>query len=223
MEKKVYEVIIDDLKEKIRTGEITNGDKLPGERELSEKLSLCRSGVREALKILVGMGIVECTQGSGYYLKKNFEDSMLESFNLFFLAAGQPGLELIDFRQAIEEKALELAIDKISEEKICKLEDIVMKLSDCENQYDASLDAKFHEEIIKASENIFFISLYNSCRITIKEFIGHITSKILRNSKGKEKLFSDHEEILKYIKLKKKDKALKVLRSHFELMKNNYE
>lgn len=214
-------ILFEELKLRLKNKELKSGDKLPPERDLASTLQISRSTTREALKTLETMGILECIQGSGYYIKNNFDDALLQSFTIFFLALGQPTLELIEFRQAIEEKALELTIAKITPERIEKLENILNKISLSNNIEKAELDIEFHKEIVQASENMFLISVYTSSRIIISEFIHHFFKKMVKEDQSENILFDQHKEILEAIKNKDTNLALLKLKSHFSLLKEN--
>ncbi|WP_455796547.1 FadR/GntR family transcriptional regulator [Clostridium butyricum] len=56
---KVYEAIIEQIKDSVKNGELKSGDKLPSERELAEKLQVSRTSVREALKALSMLGLID--------------------------------------------------------------------------------------------------------------------------------------------------------------------
>lgn len=62
---RAYTVVLDWLEERLRAGEITVGDKLPGERQLAENFSISRASVREAIRVLDAMGLVRSATGSG--------------------------------------------------------------------------------------------------------------------------------------------------------------
>jgi DNA-binding transcriptional MocR family regulator len=61
----MYTVVLDWLEERLRSGEISVGDKLPGERHLAEEFGISRASVREAIRILDAMGLVRSSTGSG--------------------------------------------------------------------------------------------------------------------------------------------------------------
>ena len=61
--KKVYEQVIEQIQESIFNGELKKGDKLPSERELSEQMRVSRTSIREALRVLETLGVVESKQG----------------------------------------------------------------------------------------------------------------------------------------------------------------
>ena len=75
---KVYDQFIEEIKNKIKCGEIKKGDKLPSEREMAESLRVSRASIREALRALEVIGLIESRQGAGNYIKTNFDNSLFE-------------------------------------------------------------------------------------------------------------------------------------------------
>ena len=69
--KKVYEQVIEQIQKNIMDGTFKKGDKLPSERELSEKMAVSRTSIREALRVLETMGVVESKQGEGNFIFSN--------------------------------------------------------------------------------------------------------------------------------------------------------
>ena len=82
---KVYEVIMEEIKDIVKKGELKSGEKLPSERELADKLEVSRTSVREALKALTMLGLIESKHGEGNFIKSNFENSLLEPLSIVFL------------------------------------------------------------------------------------------------------------------------------------------
>ena len=64
---KVYEAIMEQIKESVKSGELKRGDKLLSERELAEKLEVSRTSVREAIKALNMLGLIESRHGDGNF------------------------------------------------------------------------------------------------------------------------------------------------------------
>ncbi|MFW6381098.1 MAG: FadR/GntR family transcriptional regulator, partial [Bacillota bacterium] len=65
---KLYEKVVFQIKEKIAKGELQEGDKLPPERELTKMLNVSRSSVREAMKTLEVIGLVNIKHGQGIFI-----------------------------------------------------------------------------------------------------------------------------------------------------------
>ena len=65
---KIYFLVIDYIKELVKKGEVKFGGKIPSERELMSTLGMSRNSIREALRTLENMGLLECRQGQGNFL-----------------------------------------------------------------------------------------------------------------------------------------------------------
>ena len=138
------------------------GTKLPSEQELSRQLGVGRSTVREALRVLGHLGIVESRSGLGTYVAdRSFQHEPLEGEK-----AVKALNDLYEFRRAVEEPAARLAAERHTAEQLghiracwreCQL--AVEKSSPDEF---AKLDFIFHFSIIKAAQNQFLIEGYRT-------------------------------------------------------------
>ncbi|MGL4521614.1 MAG: FadR/GntR family transcriptional regulator [Bacilli bacterium] len=88
------------------------GEKLPSERELTETLSVSRSSVREGLRALELLGIIETRVGEGTFLKDSSEFQVVEMLGLFFLQSEDTLLDILGARTMIERQALAELLDK---------------------------------------------------------------------------------------------------------------
>lgn len=106
----LYVQIADDLLDRIESGEIRPGDRLPTERKLSEQLNVNRLTVRRAFKLLETQGLLERRQGSGTYLadrKIERQASVLISFTKGMQRRGYlPGARVILFERKTVEPSL---------------------------------------------------------------------------------------------------------------------
>ena len=84
---KVYEKVIEQVKDLVKSGELKSGDKLPPERDLSEQLQVSRTSIREALRALEMLGLVETKQGEGNFIKTDFENSLVEPLSIVYMYA----------------------------------------------------------------------------------------------------------------------------------------
>ena len=81
---KVYLEIMRQIKEGIRSGQLKKGDRLPSERQMAEQLRVSRATVREAIRSLEIMGLINCVQGEGNFIPKNLDNSLTEPMSLIF-------------------------------------------------------------------------------------------------------------------------------------------
>ncbi len=85
--RKTYEAIIDHIKSDLINGNLHTGQKLPPERELAKQHGVSRTSIREALRTLEILGVIESIQGSGNFISANVEKSLIESMSMMFFIA----------------------------------------------------------------------------------------------------------------------------------------
>ena len=81
---KLYIEIVKQLREMISEDELKPGDKIPSERELSERLNVGRSSVREALRALELLGLIGTRIGEGTFIKDFHENQLVKLVSTLF-------------------------------------------------------------------------------------------------------------------------------------------
>ena len=189
---KVYKIIMKQIKDIVKSGELKRGDKLPSERELALRLNVSRTSVREAIKALETLGLVESKHGGGNYIKNDFEDILLEPLSIAFMLLGSNNSEILELRKVIEPEVASMAAKNITENEIKELENIIEKLSKTtDSKICASLDKEFHYVIAKASKNHLLSTIVFSVSSLIEEYIDE--SKMYEIDR--EKVINDHKII----------------------------
>ena len=154
MDVKTHESVINYVKSEILSGNLKKGGKLLPERELAKRIGVSRTSVREGLRILQMLGVIESVQGGGNYITGNIEKSITETLSMMFLLQQTDGRQISELRDALENKAIELAIENITDERIKELEAILSEMETTRDESRAAkLDKDFHYAIIKASNN----------------------------------------------------------------------
>lgn len=123
----VVESIVQNIKELLYSEKLIPGDKLPSERVLSSYFGISRNSLREALKTLEALDIVEIKHGSGIYLKK-------PSFNvlsipiMILLNTDRKALEeLIEARKIVDAEIAALAAERSTLENLLPIEEYLEK------------------------------------------------------------------------------------------------
>ena len=112
MENREYFAVLQYIKTLIIQGKLNIGDKLPTERHLSETLSLSRNTVRDAMRIMSSMGLVESRQGSGNYLSNKVSRNISATVDFMLLLEESNYLEINQIRlmpQACQVPSLPIA------------------------------------------------------------------------------------------------------------------
>jgi DNA-binding FadR family transcriptional regulator len=150
----------------------TKGSKLPTEQDLGRQLGVGRSTIREALRVLGHLGVVESRAGLGTYVVNR----AVPKGSIKRPLSPQALNELYEFRLAIEMPAARLAAERRTAKQ---MSDIVAAWQACTaavKRNDASefakLDYNFHYSIVQASGNAFFIDAYATVRNSFGDYVG---------------------------------------------------
>ena len=175
--------VTEQLKERIITGTYKTGEKLPNETALCESFGVSRITVREALKKLNMMGILDIRQGRGTFVKP-------VDLSLFM----KPLYQLIDFedvdiesiysaRKYLETGTASMAAEKRTEEDVARLGEILGKLKEAIETEDLiaieGFDSQFHLEVAKTARNPILYACLEAIeeinRTCLKRFSKYLT------------------------------------------------
>ena len=107
---KVYQGVLEEIRVYIQDHHLYPGDKLPSERELAEKLQAGRSSIREALRALELLGLIETRRGEGTFLRSYQSLQSVELLSSFILLEDRTREELVEAKRIIEKESIKLAI-----------------------------------------------------------------------------------------------------------------
>lgn len=152
-----YEQIVKQIQQAIRDGQIVPGDRLPTERELSERFGVSRSVVREAIKVLGAIGLVESRQGSGSFIRNSTIESISRAFVLSVSPDSSSVERLFEFRQILETQAARLAAERRTPEQaesLLEIAQMVQVPADPDNwAVFGKADGCLHQAVAEASGN----------------------------------------------------------------------
>lgn len=152
-EQKVYYLVIDYIKQLVKENKIGFGGKIPSERELMETLGYSRNSIREALRTLEHMGLIESRQGKGNYLVNQMGESLNSIFSMLIFMKESDYLEVNQVRRAIESQAFYLALDRIGEAERSRFREIMENMEKADHQSKVQADHDFHQMLIQCSGN----------------------------------------------------------------------
>jgi GntR family transcriptional repressor for pyruvate dehydrogenase complex len=158
----VTDEVINRIRSEFLSGRYKIGDKLATERELSGKLGVGRSTVREALKALSALGFIDILQGRGVFVRKTVDDSDDKIRDWFALHEFQL-MDFMEVRMSLEPLAVRLAIERASEEEVQRVGDILTLFEKAASESNvvelAHTDEAFHSAIMEATHNRLLITM----------------------------------------------------------------
>jgi GntR family transcriptional repressor for pyruvate dehydrogenase complex len=155
---------IDRLQAMVLSGDLKPGQRLPREADLAKTLGLSRNSLREAVRALSLVRILDVRQGDGTYVSDLSMESLVTALT-FVVEFHQDSsvLELLEMRRILEPAASELAVARISQPALQELEEILRRVtSDSSVEELVAVDIEFHRAIGVASGNAMLASLIES-------------------------------------------------------------
>jgi len=208
-EKSLVQKIIDEIKKSLIKEELLPGDKLPSEEQLCNKFSVSRISVREAIKMLSALGVVNIKRGDGTYISKGVNPSVFNSLIFQLIIQDKSSEELAELRTMLEIGVIEVVMDKRTPEDIKKIEKSVQnfekehsrEILDIERLINCDLD--FHLKVAESTHNSLIIGIAEAIfQLYVASF-----SKILYKRSSVKESIKIHEMILEGIKNKDIEKT----------------
>ncbi len=160
----VTDQAIAQIKQMIVSGELSPGDRLPKESDLAARLGLSRSSLREAVRALTLIRILDTRQGDGTYVT-SLEPAILTDALSFLVDFHQDStvLALLEVRRVLEPAATAMAAQRITEDELAELSRLLDEMAVCETVEEfVENDLTFHRTIAAASGNAVLASLLDS-------------------------------------------------------------
>ena len=152
---RIYEEIVRQIKGMIAEGRLKSGDQLPPERDLAEKFLVSRTSVREALRALESVGLIEIRPGEGTFVKEVSVEALVEPLALVLLSQREMIGDLFEARRMLEPVIAGLAARRASRDEVTEMERILDEQAKAIASGNTGLaqDAAFHAAIGTAAHN----------------------------------------------------------------------
>jgi GntR family transcriptional regulator, transcriptional repressor for pyruvate dehydrogenase complex len=152
---RIYQEIVRQVKGMIAEGRLKSGDQLPPERDLAEKFVVSRTSVREALRALESLGLVEIRPGEGTFVREVSIETLIEPLALIMVSQREAIGELFEARRLLEPTIAALAAVRATPEEIHEMERILEQQAKeiATGKTGLAEDAAFHAAIGAAAHN----------------------------------------------------------------------
>ncbi len=208
------DVVFHTLREAILKGELKPGERLM-ELQLAAKLGVSRTPVREAIRMLEQEGLAVTVPRKGAEVARMTEKDMED---------------VLQIRRALDELAVGLACDNMTEDKLTKLYEALVCFEESTRTGDvksiAQTDMEFHEVIYQAADNPKLVNLLNNLREqtnnsrlvqiinNLREQMYRYRVEYLKNDDVYPALIEEHQKIYEGLKRKDKETVVKIVGNH---------
>ncbi len=198
----------------IRTQELRAGDRLPPERELARRLGVSRPVLREALRALSLMKVVDIRQGTGTWVT-SLEPRQLISHLDFAFSSDETALaKVFEARRVVESGNVRLAAQRVSEADLARLGDLLGQLQAAVDDplRFSEADIAFHDALCATADN-FMLAQF----MTIIDTLGKVSRQRTGGRRTvREATADDHRRILDALRAHDPDAAERAMRGHLD-------
>ena len=210
---KTYYQVIAYIMEMIKEGKLSFYSKLPSERELMETLGMGRNSVREALRTLENIGLVESCHGKGNFLVNHMGESLSSVFSMLIFMKESNFQEVNQLRKAIEVQAVVQAVDRIGEEEKEQFTDIIGRMEHGDHSMRVQADQDFHHLLIQCAGNhlleVLMEALSEVCREEILMVLDDATEEYVIQ------WLNLHQKIYRCLMDKNKEQGIDAILEHY--------
>lgn len=202
----------------ILRGILRPGERLPGERDLSERLGVSRPSLREALADLQERGLLNSRAGAGVYVADVLGSAFSEALVSLFASHEEAVFDYIAFRRDMEGLAAERAARFGTDTDLKVIDAIFNKMETAHAKRDpadeAQLDADFHLSIIEASHNVIMLHMMRSMYDLLRKGVFYNRQMMFKQRTRRETLLNQHRAINLALQARDPDGAREAVVAH---------
>lgn len=210
----LYDQIVQHIEQQVMRNQLRPGDRLPPERDLSQRFRVSRTVVREAIKALHEKGLVGIRPGSGTYIVPVEGQAVLDSMTLYVKTQRVALHNLIEARKVLEPEIAALAAQRAQPEDLEKMQHLIEEMDEhIQSAEDfVSADVGFHLALAEATHNpvlpIFIQSISGGLR--------EMQLEIFRVDSAPTSGQKAHRRLCRFVERREATAARREMRRHIE-------
>lgn len=208
----------------ILRGILRPGERLPSERELSERMHVSRPSLREALADLQERGLLTSKAGAGVYVADVLGSAFAPALVKLFATHDEAVFDYISFRRDMEGLAAERAARLASDTDLKVVNAIFEKMEVAHQRRnpadEAHLDADFHLSIIEASHNIIMLHMMRSMYELLREGVFYNRTIMFKQRMTRDTLLEQHRAINAALQMRDPSAARKAVEAHLSFVED---
>jgi DNA-binding FadR family transcriptional regulator len=212
-QRSVFHEIQLQIRNHILENNLKPGDLLPPAAELASRLGVSQATLREALRALEALGILEIKHGVGTVIRAYDLTPLLESLSFSLLFERDNLRQMVLIREAMEAGSVPEVVRQISDADLRELEAILEQMAEADNPRD--LERQFHRTLYRCLDNPLLLQF-----IDIFWLIGHnLADRSMISDVGKGPLWEAHAPIVETLRARDANAAVQAIHHHFDGIK----
>jgi len=218
---RLYEGAFEAIRQYVIRQKLKPGDPLPSERQIQQQLGISRAPVREALRVLQSVGMIEARQGKGLFVKEMTLQPMVDTFVSHLELYDSDSFDhLQELRQILELGAAELAAKRRTSDDLHQMESILgsMRQRMGRKEFVLEEDLGFHELLVQASHNPLIDQLYGF----LTPFLVAVRESGVQTDQILNECMSDHTAIYQAVRDQDAGLAARLMQEHMEAVRRQF-
>lgn len=201
------------------SSEMGPGQRIPSERQLAEALNVGRTSLREALKSLTLLGLLEVRQGSGTFVSRSASQLLPRVINWGLMLGDRSVDDLIEARYHLEVTVAGLAAERADPAAVADLQAILVDMADCGQNFERFIDkdVEFHLRLAQASDN----QILSDVLVSISALLRVWGERVIPWLGETETSYDLHPAIVKAVADGDPDAARRAMTDHMEVACSN--
>jgi len=220
---KLSHTVVRQIELLILRGVLRPGERLPSERELSEKLGVSRPSLRAAIADLQDRGLLARRAGAGVFVAEVLGSAFSDALVALFATHDEAMFDYIAFRRDMEGLAAERAARHASDTDLQVVNSIFEKMAAAQTKrnpaQEAALDAEFHLSIIEASHNVIMLHMMRSMFDLLREGVFYNRSVMFKQRTTRGALLDQHRAINEALQARDPGIARAAVEAHLDFVK----
>ncbi|MCU9847859.1 FCD domain-containing protein [Defluviimonas sp. WL0024] len=219
--------VVRQIERLILQGILRPGERLPAERELSERLGVSRPSLREAVAELQEAGLLTARAGAGIFVAEVLGSAFAPALIQLFASHEEAVFDYLDFRRDLEGLAAERAARLGSDTDLQVVDAILSKMEAAHLKRDpadeARLDAEFHMAIIEASHNVVMLHMMRSMFDLLRQGVFYNRQVMFKQRMTRDALLDQHRAINAAIQSREPEAARAAVEAHLSYVRQALE
>jgi GntR family transcriptional repressor for pyruvate dehydrogenase complex len=217
---RLYQQIVEQIEQSIRSGTLKPGDQLPAERDLAQQFGVSRTAVREAVRSLFEKGLVVATPGRGTFVVDATQQAIKQSLDMMLSFGRTDGFAFLeDVREILEPEIAARAAERAGEKQLAAMREAISTMDadpqDPTTFIEADLD--FHLALADAAQNPLILALIDSIVGLLREQ----RTKIFETSEGAIHGQYHHRRILDAVERRDPQAARQAVVAHLRQVRED--
>ena len=223
---KLADAVAAQIERLVLRGVLRPGDRLPSERDLSERMGVSRPVLREAIATMQESGLVEARANSGIYIGDVLGSAFSPALMRLFATIDEAKFDYLDFRSEIEGLAAERAARSGSDTDLQVIGQIFARMEAASKkrnaaEEEAKLDAEFHLAITEASHNVIMLHMMRSMFELSHQGIFYNRQIMFGQKTTRTALLAQHARINDAIQSRDAPAARKAVQDHLAYVRDS--